>query len=157
VRPSYVVVIGDRDNSTADEMLGVLTSPLASTAGVRRRDQAEGCEAIGVLLAFDHVDHFGRISGEQLGQPVQDAADAFETPRPIGTPLTEALAGIRSDDGVEQLAGLVAIRIESLAGRFVGVGEQVPNVESDGGGDVLDGASRKASEERPAVVADVDG
>lgn len=108
------VVVGDEDHlgdAGALHLIGVLVAPLIGTARCRRRAQAEGHEAVGVLLAFD-VDH--ALGFSELVQAVVHAPDTRNAPRPaaaaVRAPEAKVLR-IEPHGLIEQLASLVAVGV----------------------------------------------
>src|SRR5205085_10743264 len=105
-------VVGNDDDVATAQVLVVLDTPLARARSVGRRHEAEGSEALDVLLAFDDKDGCARVCREEFGEAVKDAANALEVVKPsapsVGTALAESLRLV-AKDLVEERALLVEV------------------------------------------------
>ena len=65
---TWVVIVGNDDDSSALEALGVSVSPLPRPASARRGHESTLSEDVGVLLALDYVNHLPECNGpDELG------------------------------------------------------------------------------------------
>ena len=96
------------------ERVSVLGAPFPRALRVRRHDEAERREPVGVLLTLDDVDGRGRIRREQLGEAVENAggvAQPPDVPAPAVGPALRELLRLEPDGLEEERARLVAILV----------------------------------------------
>src|SRR5262249_53884266 len=130
--------------------------PLAGTAFVRRRGQAERPEGVNVFLAFADVD--ARLLGE-LRQAVRHAPDAVHVPdKAAGTvrPTLPEVLRSKADDLISQRAVEVDVVVDGLdlprAVTLAAVVEQVADADAMSARDALDRAARVTLHNHAAVA-----